>query len=150
MLYNSMTARFTDSNILKAIIDNSNERQIAIISLDTDGEEVVTNAYLSYPLLKMEVVNNRTIDVTLDNVSKVAAYGILKEEITIKAGETKIIYSIFGTQDGSTYVFPISGQGVTSHYAASNPLNCVIYGDNIVATDLDISKERYCKITVSD
>ena len=146
---NVMTARFTDSDILKVVVDpNDTIGHIYISTLDSDGEEIITDAYLSYPVLNLLISNTKTSDIKSNDISNVAAYGILKENITIKAGEMLEINTILGTLDGSTYAFPITMNNVTT-YTVSNLINCVEYGTNIVATDLDITKVRHCDITIT-
>lgn len=146
--YKSMVARFTDSDILKIVADPDMPYHVYVTTLDSDGEEVVSEIYLTYPILTVKLINNSNLPITLTDTAQVTAYGIYMKNVEVLPGQTKIIDTICATPDGTTYIGIISGTNINT-FTVTDLVNCVDYSPNIVMTDMDITKERSCTITVT-
>ena len=146
--YKSMVARFTDSDILKIVADPDVPYHVYVTTLDSDGEEVVNELYLTYPILTVKLVNDSNLTIKLRDTAQVTAYGILMKDIEVLPGQYKIIDTVCATPDDSTYIGIISGDNINT-YTVTDLVNCVDYSPNIVMTDMDITKERSCTVTVT-
>lgn len=142
----TMTARFNDSDIIKAILEDNS---VKVVTLDEDGDEVVHSLNLSMPAFTAKIVNNSS-DPAFATPGILTTYGLDKDtEIEIPVGDSMFISEPFGTQDGSTYIgiIPIADyyqQVLTS----SELVNCMEYGGMYVI--LDPTADASCTITVTD
>ncbi len=142
----TMTARFADDTILKAVLENSD---IKIITLDEDGDEVTHAINYKLPDFNIKVVNASS-DPAIIMPGLLVECGIDKDtEITIPVGETLYVSQPFGTPDGNMYV----GVAYIADYwqqvtTASELVNCADYGGTFVI--IDPTEDASCTITVTD
>ena len=141
----NMVARFTDENILKAQLASDNNDEIIVTVLDENGDEVECYLTLkSYPSMKYKLVNTQNAETTV-SVFEMVDYRLTNGVYNIPAGGTVVADSIFGTQDGTTWMSAL--QSVDGTATASELVNCTQYGPYLIITDP--SKDASVTMTIS-
>ena len=147
--YNSMIARFEDPQIIKLIADNNDPANLCIITLDSDGEEVINTIPKPFPVANVKLVNNSDVEEIPFEYGVMSEFGVIMKVASVKQ-DPITVPCMLGTPDGVNYVLPntVNIAGVT--FTVSDTVNCMEYDGFILMTDMDPDASRSCTITFTN
>lgn len=143
---NTMTARFTDDNIVKVEFDRDSNK-IYVTTLDEDGDEVKHELSFVMPEIKVHVVNSSSDDI-LFATPTYGEYGIEIRNVVIKPNESADTWGLLGTPDGNNYVLTYTCDPDSLTLTVSDTVNCMQYLSFILV--LNVNAEASCTITLTD